>query len=331
MPRLPQGWLLVAGEQGARRGANVRLTHQGFADEEGLDPRLGEAAAIGVPRNAALADRDTVLRDFRSKPLGDFKRCLKRAQVAIVDADKPRFQGKSAIELPFVMDLDQDIEAEVMRGLVESPRALVVDASHDDQDAIGAPGARFEHLVRVEQKVLAQHRQPRRIARLADIFGLALKGRSVGQNGKAGCAALLIGLGERMRVEMLADQALRGAGLLDLGDKSEAARRDLALDRLDEAARRALLANFALQRRARHADFRVGNFTPFVSLDLLQDVGHRGSGRRQAFETATNLASVACAAPESSALAASSRPWPRSRAFSATTRAPAALSKAMSR
>ena len=53
--------------------------------------------------------------------------------------------------------------------------------------------------------------------------GDALERGRVGQHREAGGAARLIGLGERARLEILADQALGRARLLDLGDQAEPA------------------------------------------------------------------------------------------------------------
>ncbi len=44
-------------------------------------------------------------------------------------------------------------------GRFEFARHGVVDAGHDDQDGVGAPGARFEHLIGIEQEILAQRGQ----------------------------------------------------------------------------------------------------------------------------------------------------------------------------
>ena len=41
----------------------------------------------------------------------------------------------------------------------ELGRAGIVDRGHDDEDAIGAVGARFRHLIGVVHEILAQHRQ----------------------------------------------------------------------------------------------------------------------------------------------------------------------------
>ena len=53
-----------------------------------------------------------------------------------------------------------------------------------------------------------------------------------------------------------------------------------ALDRPDETARRRLIADLALQRSPGHAHFRLGDFAPFVRLDLAQDVRHGVSRSR---------------------------------------------------
>ena len=116
----------------------------------------------------------------------------------------------------------------------------------------GAPGARLQHLIGVEKEILAQDGKRRRLARFDQMLGRALERGRVGQHRKAGCAAGLIGLGELGRLEILADEPLRGARLLDLGDQAEPAFVDCPLQRLDETARGRLALDLALQSRARH-------------------------------------------------------------------------------
>jgi hypothetical protein len=65
----------------------------------------------------------------------------------------------------------------------------VVDHGHDDEDAVGPPGAGFGDLVGVEHEVLAQHRQAGGGARRQQVFGLALEGGFIGENRQAGGAA----------------------------------------------------------------------------------------------------------------------------------------------
>ena len=102
---------------------------------------------------------------------------------------------------------------------IERARLCVVDARHDDEDAVGAPGARLEDLVGLEQEVLAQAGRPEASRACVRIFGPALERGRVGQHREAGGAALGIGAGEARRIEIGADQALRRARLLDLGDQ----------------------------------------------------------------------------------------------------------------
>ncbi len=78
----------------------------------------------------------------------------------------------------------------------------------------------------------------RGFARLGQIFRRALEGGRIGQDRQTGRAAFLIGHGQRRRIEIGADQPLGGAGLLDLGDQAEFARRFLVVQGGEETARR---------------------------------------------------------------------------------------------
>ena len=70
------------------------------------------------------------------------------------------FELQRALELGLVVHLDQHVHAERERRVLERPRAVASSsARHDDQDAVGAPGARFGHLIGLEHEILAQHRQ----------------------------------------------------------------------------------------------------------------------------------------------------------------------------
>ena len=93
------------------------------------------------------------------------------------------------------------------RGL-EFGGADIVDRGHDDQNAVGAVGPRFGHLIGVVHEILAQHGQRRRGARLAQMIEAALERRPVGENRKAGRSARLIGRRQRRRIEIGADQTL---------------------------------------------------------------------------------------------------------------------------
>ena len=95
-----------AREQGARRGGNVALPHQAFADQEGGNADARETGEVGGRNEPAFADDDAVARDLRRQALADVERGLESAQIAVVDADEPRFQPQRALKLSFLMNFD---------------------------------------------------------------------------------------------------------------------------------------------------------------------------------------------------------------------------------
>ncbi len=57
------------------------------------------------------------------------------------------------------MHFDQRVHAEEKSGVFKLCSQLIIDTCHDDEDRIGAPGARFVNLVRIEKEVLSQCRK----------------------------------------------------------------------------------------------------------------------------------------------------------------------------
>ncbi len=198
--------------------------------------RRARSAGVLMP---AFADDDALARHQRREPLAGRQRGLEGAQVAVVDADQPRLQLQGALQFILLMNFDQNIHPIGKRRTFDLGGGPVIDRRHDDQDAVGAQRPRFDHLIGLVDEVLAQRRQAGGVARLAEELRPALERRRVGQHRQTGGAARLISLGQRRRIEIGADQSLRRARLLDLGDQRVVAGRHLALDRLQEAARRA--------------------------------------------------------------------------------------------
>ena len=82
-------------------------------------------------------------RNFRRQRFADVERRLEGPQIAVVDADQPRAQSQRAIEFGLVVNFEQHVHAEIEGGILDVLRGRVVERRHDDQDAVGAPGARF--------------------------------------------------------------------------------------------------------------------------------------------------------------------------------------------
>ena len=71
------------------------------------------------------------------------QRRLEGAQVAVVDADELGVERQRPVELDLVVHLDQRIHAPLGGGVEQVARGVVADGGEDDQDAVGAPGARL--------------------------------------------------------------------------------------------------------------------------------------------------------------------------------------------
>ena len=126
------------------------------------------------------------------------ERDLEGAQVPVVDADELGAERQGAVQLRPVVHLDQHVHAEIVSGVDQRAGLVVRDARHDDEDAVGAPGAGLVDLIGLEQEILAQGRQAGGLAGLGEVFGLALERGLVGENGEAGRAALRIGACARL-------------------------------------------------------------------------------------------------------------------------------------
>src|SRR5258707_113603 len=87
------------------------------------------------------------------------------------------------------MDFDQHVHAMRDGRILDVFRGGIVERRHDDQDAVGAVGARLDHLINVVHEILAQHRQRGGRTRRHHEIEMALKRRRVGQHPQTGRAA----------------------------------------------------------------------------------------------------------------------------------------------
>src|SRR5690606_35096690 len=218
-------------------------------------------------------------------------------------------------------------------------QAGIVEPGQDQQHAVGAEHARLVHLVRIDHEVLAQHRQRAGRARLLKVNIGALEIVHVGQHREAGRTAGFVAARDRGRVEVGADHALRGAGLLHLGDHRGVPGGDLRFDGVGEAAHRRRIGQARGQLRARHACAALGHLLHLAREDAGQHVvrwqaahatpsppARAGSAAASARVAATNPSSFARAAPEAMVARASSTPPAIESATPATYSAAPALS-----
>ncbi len=151
------------------------MPHQAFADQEGRNADAGEAGEVGRRIEPAFGDHDAVARDFRRQLLADREGGLESAQIAVVDADQARPQPKGTFKLIFCMNFKQYVHIIGKGCIFDLFCRRIVDRRHDDQDAIGAKRARFDHLIGLVDEILAQNRQGGGVTRRAEEFRFALE------------------------------------------------------------------------------------------------------------------------------------------------------------
>ena len=202
--------------------------------------------AAGQP---AFGDEGAALGSMGHQLIGSLEIDGEVPEIAVVHPDQPRLQPCGALHLGGVVHLDQGVHAAFDRGGLYLLHLGVVQGGDDDQDGVSPQRARFVHLPGVDHEVLAQHRDRYRPARLFQEHVRPLEPALVGQDRQAGGTARFIGAGMSRGIEIGADQALGGAGLLHLGDQRMAG---LGIQRGTESARRGDGGDLGVQIGMRH-------------------------------------------------------------------------------
>ena len=182
---------------------------------DALGPQPGH---VGAVENAALGDQEPPGGDGVDEAQGGLKTDLEAAQIAVVDADQPPGQGQGPLQLRAVVDLDQDIQAQGQRQGVQVPQLGISQAGGDQQDAIRPQDPGLQHLVGVQDEVLADDRQRTGGTGLPQVVVTALEKIHVGENRETGRPAARVAQGNLGRIKIRPQDALAGRGLLDLGD-----------------------------------------------------------------------------------------------------------------
>ena len=117
---------------------------------------------------------------------GRFQRDFEASQVAVVDADQRRraAAARASSSAPSCTSTSTAMPS-ARRLRLEVGQLGVVEAGRDQQDAVGPHRPRLEHLVGVDDEVLAQHRQRAGRTRLLEKGRCALEELGVGQHAQA--------------------------------------------------------------------------------------------------------------------------------------------------
>ena len=106
----------------------------------------------------------------------------KSVEVAVVDAEHVGLDVERHLELALVVHLDERVEVERARLAQQVEQVVGLERGDDQQDRVGARGRRLVELVRVDDEVLAQHRQVGHRARGAQVVERAAEVERLGED-----------------------------------------------------------------------------------------------------------------------------------------------------
>src|SRR3954470_6272289 len=174
--------LVTCGERAAG-GLHVGGAHEGLPDQHGVDADAVEVVELLARGEARLGHHRLARGDVREQFVGALDVDAEVAEVAVVEAEDVRVDVERALELLLVMDLDEHVEVEAARLLVQLVEVVVLERGDDQQDGVRAGGGRFVELIRVDDEVLAQHGQLRGGDHLAQVVEAAAEVRALRQDG----------------------------------------------------------------------------------------------------------------------------------------------------
>ncbi len=188
-------------------GARVVGTHEGFADQEPVDSPAGHCLHIVPGHDAAFGDGQAVGADALVQVEGGLQGHLERVQVAVIDAHQWRSQGEGIVHFRAIVDLYQDIQADLMSDTFQLLQLVPGEAGGNQQDTVGANRPAFVHLIRRHHEVLADHRQAAGGPGGFQVVFVALEEVLVGKHRQAGGAAFLVTLGNAFRLKRIPQDA----------------------------------------------------------------------------------------------------------------------------
>ena len=192
---------------------------------------MAQLADLPVVVDARFADHRHAVRHARRQLTGAVQIDAQIAQIAVVDADHARFQRDRALQLFFTDHFGQHAHVQAVGHRRQLAVLLVGQHRQHQQDGVGLIVARQVNLIRIDDKVFAQHRLADGFTDQRQEIEAALEVFLVGQH-RDRRGEIFIHRGDLYRIKVLANQPLGRRGLLAFENES----RPGALQRVIEAA-----------------------------------------------------------------------------------------------
>ena len=131
---------------------------QGLADESAVEAEGAPPGDRGRFANAGFGDDEAIVRHEPAQARRPLQVHLERPQIAVVEADEPGPGRERALELAFVMGLDERFEADLERTIDESSQSSGRMEHRQQQHEVRAGCAKHRQLARVDDEVLGEDR-----------------------------------------------------------------------------------------------------------------------------------------------------------------------------
>ena len=142
--------------------------------------------------NRAFGDHNTVIRNGFQHTQRCLQADFKSTQVAIVDTQQRQVERQCPRQLIRIVYLYQHIHTQRCRYCRKFVQLCIIQCCNNQQNAIGSDSACFIHLIRINNKILANDRQCAGGAGLLQIRFRALKKVLISEYRQTGCTALFV-------------------------------------------------------------------------------------------------------------------------------------------
>ena len=198
--------------------AGMRLAHERFADEAGVKTGGVKTVEVVGGVDATFRNADGVWGELADEFEGSFEAHIEGAEVAVVDAVGVTAEIADEGQLFGGVNFAKNVEVERMRGCGEAAELGAGKCGRDEEDSVGMMGAGLDNLVLVHDEVFAEAGDLRDCGGDLEVAQAALEEGLVGENGEGGGSGIFEAGGQRLRVELRANQTLRGRRFFELGD-----------------------------------------------------------------------------------------------------------------
>ena len=220
--------LVLAEHELAHRGLQIRLRHEGRSHQEALGV-VAQGRHLGAVVDAGFADHHPIPRDPGRQLLSAGKIDAQIPQIPVVDANHRGAEVDGAGQLLLVAHLGEHPQAQFFRHFEQGAIPLVGEHGEHQEDGVRLIVAGQIDLIGVNHEVLAEHRLLDAAPYPGQEGEIPLEELLVRQH-RDGGGVVAIDVGDGLRAEVIADQALGGGGLLALQNEAGGALAQIPLE-----------------------------------------------------------------------------------------------------